>query len=101
MLDRLARQEQASSDLGIGEPFTKESEYLLLTPGQPSDVLRPGPCRLHAEIAHQRGGCVRVAAGSQILKGCQCHPRLSPRHLTVAAPEDLGEQQPRLRGAVR
>src|SRR6266568_4030702 len=52
MLDRLARQEQAPGDLGIGQPFTEQGEHLLLTAGEPPDVLRRGPGRLDTEVAH-------------------------------------------------
>ena len=100
MLDRLAREEQTFGDLGVGEPFAEQDEHFLFTLGEPPDILRPGPRRLHAKVPHQPGGGVRVAASAQILKDRQRRPRLGPGHLTVAAPQHLGEQQPGLRGAV-
>src|SRR5438034_3539211 len=100
VLDRLAREEEAFGDLGVRQPFAQEGQHFLLTLGEPPDVLRPGPRRFHAEVPHQRGGGVRVAAGSQILEDRQCSSRLGPGHLTLAVSEHPREQQPRLRGAV-
>jgi len=92
MLDRLAREEQPPGDLGVGQSLAEQGEHFLLTPGQPSDVLWPGPGRFHAELAHQRGCGVRVAAGPQIFEDRQRRPCLSSGYLTVARREHLGEQ---------
>ena len=92
MLDRLARQEQAPGDLGVGEPLAEQGEHFLLPFGEPTKALRPGSGRLDAEITQQGGGGVGVAACSQILKDRQCRPCLGPGHLTVVAPEYLGQQ---------
>ena len=62
MLDRLAGQEQTFGDLGVGEPFAEQSEHLLLTLSQPSDMPRPCPGRVDTQIAHQRGVVRRLNA---------------------------------------
>ena len=64
MLDCLAGEEQAPGDLGAGEPFTEQGQHFVLSLGEPPEVLRPGPCRLHAEVPQQGSSGVRVAASS-------------------------------------
>src|SRR6266481_3216808 len=53
MLGCLAGDEQPRGDLGVGQALAEKPQHLLLALGEPADVLRAPPRRLHSEFPQQ------------------------------------------------
>jgi hypothetical protein len=93
MLDRPAADEQALSDVGVGEALAQEHQHLQLALREHADPPRAGASRLHTERAQDRGGGIGIARGAELLEGRQRAPRLGDRGLPPAVGERPGEQE--------
>src|SRR6516164_7377143 len=68
MLDRLPGDEQPLGDLRVRQALDDKPQHLLLTLGEPADVLRAPPRRPHPQFPQQCSRRVGVAARAEILK---------------------------------